>query len=399
MARSGPLLLGGTLVLTDRITTGTVVVRGDTIEDVLIGHRGLGHSMDWPGYILPGLVDIHVHGAGGRSFNEDSAASWESILALHRANGTTAAVATLAAATWPDLSDAMSVGYALAGDEAPVLAGMHLEGPYLSPAHRGAHGPAVLTTPADEMWRSLLEGDDARTVKMITLAPELAGAEAAMMALSAMGVVVSVGHTAIAANGLDRARRHGVRHAAHLWSAQTGLTKQGPVRRPGLLEGVLSSDEMTAEIIADGHHVTAEMARIAYRCLGPDRLCVVSDASAGTGMPAGYQFRIGAAEGIVDDGVAVSRDGTSFCGSTTFLFDMLRFCVDQAGIPLLDAVRMCTTTPARVARIDATGLGAIVAGGPANLILTDPALRLCSVFSGGRWIERSEPGGTVCCDA
>jgi N-acetylglucosamine-6-phosphate deacetylase len=217
----------------------------------------------------------------------------------------------------------------------------------------------------------------------VTLAPELPGATDLIRALTARGVVVSAGHSAAGGAELAAAHRAGLRHVAHLWSGQSALRKDGPWRTPGLLEETLASTGLTAEVIADGVHVPAPLLRIAHRCLGPDRLCVVSDASAGTGLPPGTTFRMGAARGIVADGVAMSEDGGSFCGSTSFLADVLRYAVVRAGIPLVDAVRMATATPATVLGL-ADRIGSLGPGRVADLVVLDGDLRTRMVVRAGR---------------
>ncbi|WP_170305300.1 N-acetylglucosamine-6-phosphate deacetylase [Kitasatospora viridis] len=382
MTAEQPSVIAGTLVLAERVGPGAVVVRDGLVEEVVHGSRRVA-DLQWPGFIAPGLVDIHVHGARGRSFNEPDSRAWHSVTEAHREHGTTTTLATLGTSALPQLREAIAIGTAELATGHGGLAGLHLEGPYLADGYRGAHPPDLLRQPTDGHWR---EFTDHGTVRMVTLAPELAGAKEAITGLSGRGVVVSAGHSAANADQVREAVAHGVRHAAHLWSGHTELRRHGPVREPGLLEAVLGSEELTAELIADGHHVTADMTRVAYRCLGPDRLCLVSDASPGTGLPTGARFGMGAIEGTVAQGVAISRDGRSFCGSVSFLADVLRFAVRQAAVPLVDAVRMATATPARAAGL-ADGVGRLKAGGRADLLLLDRALKVGAVLAAGRWVR------------
>jgi N-acetylglucosamine-6-phosphate deacetylase len=153
----------------------------------------------------------------------------------------------------------------------------------------------------------------------------------------------------------------------------------------GLLELALSSRHLTAELIADGVHAPLELTTIAYRCFGKDRLCLISDASAGTGMPCGTHFDMGSACGVVADGVAVTQDGAAFCGSTSFLLDVLRFCATSAEIPLADCSAMASGTPARVAGID-HARGQLKPRLFADLIVLDERLALTGVMTEGRWL-------------
>nr|WP_237532345.1 amidohydrolase family protein [Streptomyces sp. SID8352] len=331
---------------------------------------------------MPGLVDIHVHGARGRTFNEADAGAWYSIAAAHAEAGSTSLLATLASDSLPALTAALAAGRRTAAGHRPV--GAHLEGPYLNPEFGGAHPADALCLPDDGAWQALLSERD--FLRMVTLAPELPGADKVIRAFTEQNVTVSAGHSGASSGVLTAARSQGLRHVAHLWSGQSALFKEGPWRRTGLLEAVLASEDLTAELIADGRHLPAELVRIAYRCLGPERLCLVSDASAGTGLPPDTVFSMGAARGIVADGVALAQGGESFCGSTSFLSDVLRFTVLEARVPLVDATRMATATPARVAGI-AERVGSLVPGADADLVVMDDVLRVLRVARRGRWLD------------
>jgi len=379
-------VVNGSLVLPEGIRAGwALTTRDDRIERLGESVAVEGEVVDaGGGYVLPGLVDVHLHGAYGRTFNEASTEAWRAGLAAHRARGTTTACATIATAPLDQMIEALRIGQVMLAEASPGLAGLHLEGPYLNPAQRGAHGGAWLRQPSDGSWEALRPFLPA--LRILTLAPELDGASALIAALHAALVVVSAGHSAAGPEVMSRAQRDGLRHIAHLWSGQSSLTRRGPWREIGLLEAALSSDGLSAEIIADGAHAPLELTRIAYRCLGPDRLCLVSDASAGTGLPRGCQFHMGSASGVVDEGVALSADGTAFCGSTSFLVDVLRFSARVAGIPLADCVRMASTTPARILGLSHR-VGSLAPGLAADLVVLDGDLGLRAVMQGGRWVE------------
>ncbi|MFC8538538.1 N-acetylglucosamine-6-phosphate deacetylase [Streptomyces sp. NPDC057249] len=371
----------GTRTVRGRLVTGSaardavIAVHGGRVAEVAPAPKG-GTDL----LIIPGLVDIHCHGAGGAGFDTPHPDTWRAVRAAHLRRGTTTLLPTLATATEDTMAAALATGRRLLADRTPGIAGLHLEGPFLAPEFRGAHAaelirarvPAPLPPPADD-----LDG-----MRIITFAPELPGAEALLSACVDAGATASAGHTAATPEDLAKAAAAGLSHVAHLWSGHSRLTQDGPERRPGLLEAVLSSDTLTAEAIADGRHLTAELTRIAYRCLGPDRLCLVSDASPGAGLPDGASFTLAGGTATVRDGVARSSDGRTYCGSTSFLVDILRFAVRGAGIGLTDAVRMATTTPARVAGL-APGTGQVVEGGPATFVLLRPDLTVAGVVEDG----------------
>ncbi|MFC0713232.1 N-acetylglucosamine-6-phosphate deacetylase [Cellulomonas biazotea] len=369
--------------------TGTVrgrVVTGSGVRDAVVAYVDgrivdVAASSDAPDVlVLPGLVDVHCHGAEGRSFGSPRPETWRAVRRAHLRHGTTTLLPTLATATPDAMAAALATGRRLVAAGAPGIAGLHLEGPFVAPPFRGAHAaglvrsrvPVPLPPPVDD-----LDG-----VRVVTFAPELPGADALLASCVRAGVTASAGHTAATPADLDAAAAAGLTHVAHLWSGHSRLEQDGPVRRPGLLEAVLASDAFTAEAIMDGRHLTAVLARIAYRCLGPDRLCLVSDASPGAGLHDGASFDLAGGTATVRDGVAWSADGRSYCGSTSFLLDVLRFAVRVAGIGLVDAVRMATTTPARAVGLP-PGTGDVVVGGPATFVLLRPDLSVAGVVEGG----------------
>ncbi|MER5355635.1 amidohydrolase family protein [Kitasatospora sp. NPDC002551] len=383
-------LVNATVVHPHRLGAGEcLLLRDGTVEYAGPARRPPAgyRSVDLDGdYVLPGLIDVHVHGALGRTFNEPDPDAWRTVLDAHAAAGTTGLLATLATDRPPALRAALRAGRRLPAGSG--LLGTHLEGPYLDPRFGGAHPPDALRTPAQLPWPWLLA--EADFVRMVTLAPELPGSAALIGALTDRGVVVSAGHSGATGRELTAARTAGLRHVAHLWSGQSTLAKDGPWRVTGLLETVLASEGLTAELIADGRHLPAELVRIAHRCLGPDRLCLVSDASAGTGLAPGSGFAMGAVRGVVADGVALGHDGASFCGSTSHLADVLRFTVQQAHVPLVEAVRMAATTPARVLGL-ADRTGALVPGLAADVVVLDRDLRVRRVARAGRWLRDRAP--------
>ncbi|MEU2433119.1 amidohydrolase family protein [Streptomyces sp. NPDC007861] len=384
-------VVNASVVHTDRVGSGECLFLSDGMIEYVGEHRrppAGWQVIDVGGrLVLPGLVDIHAHGALGRSFNEASAQAWRTVTAAHAAAGSTSLLATLATDSLAEMMAALAVGRRRWTGDRPI--GAHLEGPYLNPKFRGAHPREALRSPDDHLWRDLVA--EPGFIRMVTLAPELPGADDMIWALAQGGVAVSAGHSGASTEVLAAAHADGLRHIAHLWSGQSTLCKEGPRRTPGLLESVLASTEFTAELVADGRHLPPELVHIAYRCLGPDRLCLVSDASAGTGLPRGTTFSMGAAQGVVADGVALDRSGASFCGSTSFLSDILRFTVLRAGVPLVDATRMAATTPALVLGI-ADRVGSLRPGLAADLVVLDDSLRVLRVARGGRWLYE-EPDG------
>ncbi|MCL6431345.1 MAG: N-acetylglucosamine-6-phosphate deacetylase [Anaerolineae bacterium] len=393
-------LVNGRVVLPDRIVTGTaVVVEGRRIAGLVApGELPEGVvRLDVGGrYIAPGLVDIHTHGAVGHSFNEPSPEAFRAITEENARHGTTSLLATIAAAPLPDMLACLEACRAWCSVPRPgaEVLGVHLEGPYFSPAQRGAQDLASLRTPDDGSADELLAYSD--VIRMISYAPELPGALELTRQLAGLGIVPAAGHSAARDTEVYAAMEAGLRHAIHLWSGQSTTIRQGPWRRPGLLEAALVSDGLTAEIIADGRHLPPTLMKLAYRCKGPDRLCLVSDAIAGAGLPDGSRFRLATSEYAVRDGVGMLPDGTAFAGSVTFLSRMVALLVEMVGVPLVQAVRMASLTPARIIGV-ADRKGSLEPGKDADLLVLEADLTPWRVMVRGEWVEArasaSSPAG------
>jgi N-acetylglucosamine-6-phosphate deacetylase len=177
----------------------------------------------------------------------------------------------------------------------------------------------------------------------------------------------------------------GLRHIIHIWSAQSTTVREGPWRKPGLLEVTLTYDGFTVEMIADNKHLPPTLMKLAYKCLGPDRLCIISDATSGAGLPEGARFRIGEMEYEVCDGVGMMLDRSAFAGSTTLLNQMIPILTEMVGIPLVEAVRMATLTPARVSGVDARK-GSLAPGKDADIAIFETDFTAWRTMIGGRWI-------------
>ena len=327
--------------------------------------------------IVPGLVDAHQHGGGGGSYDGRPTDVAE-VVHFHRMHGTTTSMASLVSAPL-DVLEAQLAGLAPLV-RSGLLAGIHLEGPWLSPRRAGAHSPTALRPPDPaDIGRLLDAGEGA--VRMVTLAPELTGGLAAVAQLAEAGVVVAVGHTDATYEQTREALRRGARAGTHLFNAMRPVQH----REPGPVVALLES-AAAVELIADGVHLHPAVLAASARALGPERTLLVTDAMAGAGMPDG-SYSLGDREVTVADGVARKADGT-IAGSTATLADALRFAVTVAGLPLQAAVAAATSVPAALLGLD--GVGSLRPGARADVTLLSADLRPAGVLFRGHW-ARSLP--------
>ncbi|OBB18930.1 N-acetylglucosamine-6-phosphate deacetylase [Mycolicibacterium setense] len=335
--------------------------------------RGLG-----PVTVVPGFVDTHNHGGGGGSFSIASRADTSAAVALHRRHGTTTLIASLVTTSPDDLLRQVGV---LAEDvRAGRIDGIHLEGPWLSTVRCGAHQPALMRDPdPDEIDRVLAAA--AGTVRMVTIAPERPGALAAIERLVDAGVVVAVGHTEATYQQTRAAIAAGATIGTHLFNAMRPIDR----REPGPVIALLEDDSVTVELITDGVHLAPAVYRHVTRAVGPDRVSLITDAMAATGMADG-RYHLGPVEVDVADGVAFVGGTDTIAGSTATMEHVVRFAVAHCGLAgdeaLMLAVRQAALNPAR-----ALGLpgGDLTPGAAADLVVLGRDLKVEAVLRRGVW--------------
>ena len=344
------------------------------LENGVVVARGPGARADAFGTVIPGFVDMHAHGALGHDVGSTDAAGLAAVIRYHAARGTTSLTASIATAPLPELDTA--VAFLRPFVENGDLSGTHLEGPYLSPLRRGAHNPALLRAPALAEIRALVATGGA-TVRMITIAPELDGAEESIRWLAAQGIVAAVGHSDADAAVARAAFGWGATVVTHLFNGMRPLHH----RDPGIVGVALADERVTVELILDGQHVAPEAAEIVRRS-APSRLALVSDSMSATGCGDGDYDLAGSAV-RVSNGVATLVAGDSLAGSTATVstgFGILH----GLGTPLSEAVAITSTTPAR-----ALGLAEPLAvGSRADLLVVDGG-RVARVMRRGEWLASS----------
>ncbi|MBF6333837.1 N-acetylglucosamine-6-phosphate deacetylase [Nocardia transvalensis] len=331
------------------------------------------------GTVLPGLVDIHNHGGFGARFDTTDAAEARAAAEYHRSQGTTSVVASVVTGAPDDMVAQTRVLRELTAEGA--LAGIHVEGPFLSEARCGAQDPRFLTDPDPALIERLLDAADG-TLRMMTLAPERPGYEAAAEALAGSGVVVALGHSDTAYARFREALR-----PKGLGSVVTHLANGMPPlhhRDPGpVAAGLVAAAEGQAvvELIGDGVHLEPGFGALVF-ATARDRVALITDAMQATGLPDG-DYRLGPQQVRVVDGVARIANG-SIAGGTATLLRCLRWAVRECGVPLADAVRAATATPAAV--VGLTDVGDLRPGMYADAIVVDDDLGLRCVLRHGQWL-------------
>jgi N-acetylglucosamine-6-phosphate deacetylase len=377
------LLLAGGRVVTPAgvLHPGWIRLAGPLIDAVGSGapHAQLP-AVDLHGqWVLPGFVDVHVHGGGGASFTEGTSDQARQAAAFHHGRGSTTMLASLVTAPLAELETRAGLLAGLADDG--VIAGLHLEGPFLSPARRGAQDPRHMIAPDVAVFERLHAAARGH-LRVITVAPELPGALPVIRAATRAGVTVAVGHTDATAEVAMAAIDAGATHATHLFNGM----RPPHHREPGAAGALLDRDEVTCEIIADGVHVDDIVVRLTARAAGPGRLVLVSDAMAAAGMPDG-SYQLGPQRVTVAGGVArLVDDSASIAGSTATLADVARHAL-AVGLPVSDVAAAASTTPARVLGL-ADRTGALCPGLAADLVVCGDDFRPRAVMRHGEWLNQ-----------
>ncbi|HUL14746.1 MAG TPA: N-acetylglucosamine-6-phosphate deacetylase [Terriglobales bacterium] len=329
---------------------------------------------------IPGFIDVHIHGAGGYDVMEGSPAALAGVARKVSEFGTTSFVATTVTAGLDDTCRAVEgiaqyITRQHAEDAAKgEILGIHFEGPFLSKERRGVHPPELLRLPSAEVLNRFLKSA-AGNARILTIAPELMGAMPCIEAARDAGMVVSMGHTDATYEQARAAIAHGAHHATHVYNAMRPFTH----RDPGVIGAVLTSPDVTAELIADGVHVDEVAMKILVQAKGAERVILISDGISATGMPDG-KYMLGGLEVSVTGGVCRNAEG-KLAGSTLTLDRALRNIV-ALGVPLSNAVHMLTLNPATLLGIEFKK-GALRSGADADIVLLDEGLQISRVWTRG----------------
>lgn len=331
-------------------------------------------------YVLPGFIDLHLHGAVGADFAGTDVAGFQKAVAYHLSHGTTTMLPTVTSGKVEDIEKALETFAVFRNGDALAVCtpGVHLEGPYFSPAQSGAQDSAVITAPKRSDYERLI-AKFSRQIARWSYAPERDEDNAFLDALSAADILASAGHTDATYSEMVRAADGGCKMVTHLYSCTSTVTRKNCFRRGGVLEAALLRDDVVAELIADGCHLPPELIQLVYRVKGADGITLCTDALPVTGTDEKESF-VGGVPCIVEDGVCKLKDRSAFAGSIATADRLLRFCVNEAGISLEDTSRMLSDTPARLLKLPK---GQLKADFVADMVVLSAALRVNAVFVNG----------------
>lgn len=336
-------------------------------------------------YVAPGFVDIHCHGGGGHDFMDGTVDAFIQAAKTHLRYGTTSILPTTMTSTDVELFRTLDNFY-LAQEQmtdGPDLLGVHLEGPYFSLEQRGAQDPRYIKNPTPEEYERVMACSEA--IKRWTIAPELPGAYEMGRFLRDKGVVCSIGHSNAVFEDVLLAVENGFSHVTHLYSGMSMVRRIKAYRYAGVVESALLLDDLTVEVIADGVHLPQSLLQLVYKVKGSCRICLVTDSMRAAGMPEGQSILGSLQDGqevIVEDGVAKTLDRSGFAGSVATTDRLVRTMVEIAGIPLAEAVRMMTLTPARILGIEARK-GSLTPGKDGDVVVFDERINISLVFVKG----------------
>ncbi len=375
------------------IDRGTILVNGGTIAAIQEGDIETDNAIiiDAKGqYISPGFIDIHVHGGGGHDFMDGTETAFLKIAETHARYGTTALLPTTLTSTKEEMLQILSVyeGAHLNNINGAQFLGMHLEGPYFAMNQRGAQDPRYIRNPDPSEYEDILQ--QYHFIKRWSAAPELKGAIEFGKYVQSKGVLASIAHTDAIYEEVIKAFEQGYTLATHLYSGMSGVTRRNAFRYAGVVESAFIIDDMDVEIIADGVHLPAPLLKLVYKIKGAERTALITDAmrAAGTDVTESVLGSINnGIHVIVEDGVAKLPDRTSFAGSVATADRLVRTMIAFAGVPLPEAIKMITATPARIMSVS-DKKGELVVGKNADIIIFDDNISIEMTMINGRVVYR-----------
>ena len=329
------------------------------------------------GYIIPGGVDMHTHGGGGRDFIEGCEDAFRAAVNAHLKHGTTSIYPTLSSSTIPTIEAACNVCEKLMAEENSPVLGLHIEGSYINPKEAGAQNPVLIKAPVIYEYETLLS--KYKCIKRWDEAPELPGSVRFIKTCNMHGVLTALTCTRATYKDVVEAHKAGMTHAAHFYNAMPVVYKEHEFKVPGTVESVYAMQDMTVEVIADGLHVPPVMLKVLHKIKGVERTALITDslAYAASEGDVSAEPRV-----IMEDGVCKLADRSALAGSIATMDTLIRTCIQKANIPMEDAFRMASETPAKIMGVF-DRKGSIEEGKDADLIVFDKDINLTYVMQMG----------------
>ena len=327
-------------------------------------------------HVLPGGVEIHAHGGGGRDFMECTEDAFRGAVQTHMKYGTTSIFPTLSSSTVPMIEQAAETCTRMMAEKDSPILGLHLEGHYLNMAMAGGQMPENIKNPDPNEYIPIVE--NWHCIKRWDAAPELPGAMQFGKYITGKGILASVAHTQAEFEDIRTAYEAGYTHATHFYNAMPGFHKRREYKYEGTVESIYLMDDMTVEVVADGIHVPPTILRLVYKIKGVERMCAITDAlaCAASDNKEAFDPRV-----IIEDGVCKLADHSALAGSVATMDRLIRTMVQKADIPLADAVRMVSETPARIMNVY-DRKGSLQKGKDADIIVMDEDLKISGMGNG-----------------
>ncbi|HRI20914.1 MAG TPA: N-acetylglucosamine-6-phosphate deacetylase [Panacibacter sp.] len=383
-------IFNGKIITPRRIINGgSVLITNDTITEVAETNIEITGAIEIDAkdnYVSPGFIDIHVHGGGGHDFMDGTETAFLKIAETHAQYGTTAMLPTTLSGSNEELLNTLKA-YEQANQNnknGAQFLGMHLEGPYFAMNQRGAQDPKYIRNPNPEEYKKILS--QFPFIKRWSAAPELEGAIEFGHYIKSKNVLPAIAHTDAVYEEALHAFENGYTLATHLYSGMHGVTRRNAFRYAGVVEAAFLINKMDVEIIADGVHLPPPLLKLVYKIKGPDKTALITDAMRAAAMPAGESMLGSLHNGlkvIVEDNVAKLPDRSSFAGSIATADRLVRNMINMADVPLTEAVKMITATPARILN-QAHKKGTLAAGKDADVVIFDKDITIETTLVKGK---------------
>lgn len=388
-------LTNGRVITTQRIISdATVLIVDNKISEIGAGDIECPDAqvIDVEGkYISPGFLDIHIHGGGDHDFMDGSVDAFLAIAETHAKYGTTAMVPTTLTSEKENLLNTLSL-YEEANrinSKGSQFLGMHLEGPYFAMNQRGAQDPRYIRNPDPAEYKEVISKSS--SISRWSAAPELPGSLEFGKYLRENGILAAIAHTDAVYEEVVDAVECGYSLATHLYSGMSGVTRRNAHRYAGVIESAFIIDSMDVEVIADGIHLPAPFLKLIYKIKGPDRIALITDAMRGAGMPPGESVLGNKDSGlkvIIEEGVAKIPDRTAFAGSVATADRLVRNMIELADVPIVEAVKMMSITPARIVGVD-SNKGSLMEGKDADIVVFDEKINIFMTIVNGNIVYKN----------